>query len=176
MAPSRALSSHLLTRLSCPSNTLCALRRPCAASTFSPSIAEFPNALNSRHALSVRHTNHRATLGESPTDVKSPTRRRLFSTSASNYRDHHFDTLKFVQRLKGEGFSEEQSQALMLVLSDVIEESIQNLTRTMVLKEGRQPLSSMPRQQSLIHAVQTQTAQRILKRSTSPNFDQSFLH
>ena len=59
-----------------------------------------------------------------------------FSTSRNLQRDHHFDTLKFVQRLRDEGFSEEQSKAMMLVLSDVIEESIQNLTRTMVLKEG----------------------------------------
>ena len=61
---------------------------------------------------------------------------RAFSTTQSLARDHHFDTLKFVQRLKDEGFSEEQSKAMMLVLSDVIEESIQNLTRTMVLREG----------------------------------------
>lgn len=61
---------------------------------------------------------------------------RHFSSTSSLKRDHHFDTLKFVQRLRGEGFSEEQSRAMMLVLSDVIEESIQNLTRTMVLKEG----------------------------------------
>ncbi|KAI4209450.1 MAG: hypothetical protein LQ351_007636 [Letrouitia transgressa] len=58
-----------------------------------------------------------------------------FSTTSFLFRDHHFDTLKFVQRLKDEGFSEEQSKAMMLVLSDVIEESIQNLTRTMVLRE-----------------------------------------
>ena len=64
--------------------------------------------------------------------------RRRFSTTPSMSRDHHFDTLKFVQRLKDEGFSEEQSKAMMLVLSDVIEESIQNLTRTMVLREGLQ--------------------------------------
>ena len=61
---------------------------------------------------------------------------RCFSTTSILSRDHHFDTLKFVQRLKDEGFSEEQSKAMMLVLSDVIEESIQNLTRTMVLREG----------------------------------------
>jgi hypothetical protein len=36
-------------------------------------------------------------------------------------RDHHFDTLKFVQRLE-EGFTEEQSVAMMKVLNDVIEE------------------------------------------------------
>lgn len=62
--------------------------------------------------------------------------RRSFSTTPLLLRDHHFDTLKCVQRLKAEGFSEEQAKAMMLVLSDVIEESIQNLTRTMVLREG----------------------------------------
>ena len=67
--------------------------------------------------------------------------RKCFSTTPFLSRDHHFDTLKFVQRLKDEGFSEEQSKAMMLVLSDVIEESIQNLTRTMVLREGLQSSS-----------------------------------
>lgn len=66
----------------------------------------------------------------------SPQQARSFSATHNLCRDHHFDTLKFVQRLKSEGFSEEQSKAMMLVLSDVIEESIQNLTRTMVLREG----------------------------------------
>lgn len=69
--------------------------------------------------------------------------RRSFSTTPQLLRDHHFDTLKCVQRLKAEGFSEEQSKAMMLVLSDVVEESIQNLTRTMVLREGY-PSSSFP--------------------------------
>ncbi|WEW60323.1 Protein fmp32, mitochondrial [Emydomyces testavorans] len=61
--------------------------------------------------------------------------RRAFHASASREKDHRFDTLKLVQRLKSEGFSEEQAVALMRVLNDVIEESIQNLTRTMVLRE-----------------------------------------
>ncbi|EED15325.1 conserved hypothetical protein [Talaromyces stipitatus ATCC 10500] len=61
--------------------------------------------------------------------------RRAFHASAIMSRDHHFDTLKFVQRLKAEGFSEDQAVAMMKVLNDVIQESIQNLTRTMVLKE-----------------------------------------
>ncbi|KAF2753084.1 DUF1640-domain-containing protein [Pseudovirgaria hyperparasitica] len=64
--------------------------------------------------------------------------RRGFSASLSRARDHHFDTLKFVQRLKDEGFSEEQAVAMMKVLNDVIEESIQNLTRTMVLREDQE--------------------------------------
>ena len=67
-----------------------------------------------------------------------------FSTTSFLFRDHHFDTLKFVQRLRDEGFSEEQSKAMMLVLSDVIEESIQNLTRTMVLREGTLPRFIFP--------------------------------
>ncbi|RMZ78221.1 hypothetical protein DV738_g4020, partial [Chaetothyriales sp. CBS 135597] len=61
--------------------------------------------------------------------------KRAFSSTAAQKKQHHFDTLKFVRRLKGEGFSEEQAVAMMRVLNDVIEESIQNLTRTMVLKE-----------------------------------------
>lgn len=61
---------------------------------------------------------------------------RAFHPTPSRPRDHHFDTLKFVQRLQAEGFSEEQAVAMMRVLNDIIQESIQNLTRTMVLREG----------------------------------------
>ncbi|KAF1845773.1 DUF1640-domain-containing protein [Cucurbitaria berberidis CBS 394.84] len=64
--------------------------------------------------------------------------RRNFSASAPQSKDHHFDTLKFVQRLKDEGFTEEQAEGMMKVLSDVIEESIQNLTRTMVLRQDQE--------------------------------------
>ncbi|KAJ5678620.1 hypothetical protein N7462_006864 [Penicillium macrosclerotiorum] len=60
---------------------------------------------------------------------------RAFHATPSRPRDHHFDTLKFVRRLQAEGFSEEQSVAMMRVLNDIIQESIQNLTRTMVLRE-----------------------------------------
>lgn len=62
--------------------------------------------------------------------------RRAFHATPVRPRDHHFDTLKFVKRLQAEGFSEEQSVAMMRVLNDIIQESIQNLTRTMVLREG----------------------------------------
>ncbi len=91
-----------------------------------------------------------------------------FSTTSYLFRDHHFDTLKLVQRLKDEGFSEEQSKAMMLVLSDVIEESIQNLTRTMVLREGhRQPFSFYPPPHSpwlstvLIHTIDRRRPQHL---------------
>lgn len=63
------------------------------------------------------------------------TARRTFATTKARQKSHHFDTLKFVQRLKAEGFNETQAVAMMRVLNSVIEESIQNLTRTMVLKE-----------------------------------------
>ncbi|KAK3116563.1 Protein fmp32, mitochondrial [Teratosphaeriaceae sp. CCFEE 6253] len=63
---------------------------------------------------------------------------RGFSSTPIRARDHHFDTLKFVQRLKDEGFTEDQAVAMMKVLGDVIEESIQNLTRTMVLREDQE--------------------------------------
>ncbi|PTB36592.1 hypothetical protein M441DRAFT_51314 [Trichoderma asperellum CBS 433.97] len=64
-----------------------------------------------------------------------PALRRGFHATPRQCREHHFDTLKFVKRLKDEGFTEEQSVAMMKVLNDVIQESIQNLTRTMVLRE-----------------------------------------
>lgn len=54
--------------------------------------------------------------------AQSPILRRAFHATAVRQRDHHFDTLKFVQRLQGEGFTEEQSVAMMKVLNDVIEE------------------------------------------------------
>lgn len=69
--------------------------------------------------------------------------RRAFHATPARPRDHHFDTLKFVKRLQAEGFSEEQSVAMMRVLSDIIQESIQNLTRTMVLREGMSLLSML---------------------------------
>jgi hypothetical protein len=51
-----------------------------------------------------------------------PIIKRAFHATAIRQRDHHFDTLKFVKRLQGEGFTEEQSAAMMKVLNDVIEE------------------------------------------------------
>jgi len=69
--------------------------------------------------------------------------RRAFHATPVRPRDHHFDTLKFVKRLQAEGFSEEQSVAMMRVLNDIIQESIQNLTRTMVLREGMSNISML---------------------------------
>ena len=60
---------------------------------------------------------HHRTSYASPLEL-----RRSFSATARQYKDHHFDTLKFVQRMKEEGFTEEQAEGMMRVLSDVIEE------------------------------------------------------
>jgi hypothetical protein len=54
--------------------------------------------------------------------AESPILKRAFHATAVRQRDHHFDTLKFVKRLQSEGFTEEQSVAMMKVLNDVIEE------------------------------------------------------
>ncbi|KAI1208075.1 DUF1640-domain-containing protein [Annulohypoxylon truncatum] len=81
------------------------------------------------------HPSERLPTRESPT-LQHLRLRRSFHATAPRGRDHHFDTLKFVQRLQRDGFTEEQSVAMMKVLNDVIQESsIQNLTRTMVLRE-----------------------------------------
>ncbi|KAL1965617.1 hypothetical protein VTN77DRAFT_5294 [Rasamsonia byssochlamydoides] len=113
-------------------------------SSFSPTLA----AVRSAALISHRPSSTTNPSSDATTDcLSNPIRyngvyvavfkpaRRAFHASAAMARDHHFDTLKFVQRLKKEGFSEEQAVAMMRVLNDVIQESIQNLTRTMVLRE-----------------------------------------
>jgi len=59
-----------------------------------------------------------------PSISQNPAHHRAFHATARRYRDHHFDTLKFVQRLQEEGFTEAQSVAMMKVLSDVIQERL----------------------------------------------------
>ncbi len=58
------------------------------------------------------------------TILENSAHHRAFHATARRARDHHFDTLKFVQRLKEEGFTETQAVAMMKVLSDVIEERL----------------------------------------------------
>lgn len=58
------------------------------------------------------------------TILQNPAYHRAFSATVRQSRDHHFDTLKFVQRLQEEGFTEAQAVAMMKVLSDVIEERL----------------------------------------------------
>ncbi|KAI1845658.1 hypothetical protein JX266_008269 [Neoarthrinium moseri] len=90
---------------------------------------------SSLHTQCRSHGYRAGKTNKSSSVLRNTTLRRSFHATAVRARDHHFDTLKFVQRLQGEGFTEEQSVAMMKVLNDVIEESIQNLTRTMVLRE-----------------------------------------
>ncbi|KAK4116547.1 DUF1640-domain-containing protein [Canariomyces notabilis] len=145
-------AAHLLPRFLLPR-----LSWTGPVSTWTTSIAPaVPAALSqqaSRHTSqqerwqpAPRRLLHTASLGPARHDgirpprklnslVRDPRLRRSFHASAPRARDHHFDTLRFVQRLQEEGFTEEQSVAMMKVLNDVIEESIQNLTRTMVPRE-----------------------------------------
>lgn len=145
--------------------------KPRSSSTTSSLFTQpVPVLLNRRYKLSIKKNNGNVSTVAS--------QKALFSTAPHWGRDHHFDTLKVVQRLKDEGFSEEQSRAMMLVLSDVIEESIQNLTRTMVLREGsafyllsppppfQEPISNAPFSKK---KKQMPTAAPTRLKSTSPN-------
>lgn len=69
----------------------------------------------------MQYASQKNVVANSPI-LSSIQQRRAFSASPVHGRDHHFDTLKFVKRMREEGFSEEQSVAMMKVLSDVIEE------------------------------------------------------
>lgn len=75
-------------------------------------------------ARQMQHTHRRRPRLSSATRSSSsiPALSRAFHATSLRARDHHFDTLKFVKRLREDGFTEEQSVAMMKVLSDVIEE------------------------------------------------------
>ncbi|KAK5693634.1 Protein fmp32, mitochondrial [Elasticomyces elasticus] len=109
------------------------------ASTARPSFiaSHLPNHHHERRiSATTAHTQAQWARRRQPSILTTAT--RPFSTSQIHSRDHHFDTLKFVSRLKSEGFTEPQAVALMKVLGNIIEESIQNLTRTMVLREDQE--------------------------------------
>ncbi|KAF6830816.1 hypothetical protein CPLU01_07143 [Colletotrichum plurivorum] len=124
-----ALPRFLLPRLSWtgPSTST-------ASKGLRPLAAFPPSSRRQLHGQPVFPPRCRSAPRKSPM-LDSLALKRSFHATPARRRDHHFDTLKFVQRLKSDGFTEEQAEAMMKVLNDVIEESIQNLTRTMVLRE-----------------------------------------
>ena len=76
------------------------------------------SALQRQRALRIRKEAIPSAAGY----ISALESRRKFSATAPQFKDHHFDTLKFVQRLKEEGFTDEQAEGMMRVLGDVIEE------------------------------------------------------
>ncbi|OZJ02970.1 hypothetical protein BZG36_04513 [Bifiguratus adelaidae] len=58
----------------------------------------------------------------------------LLQTGATSTPTYHFDTYKFVQKLESQGHSREQAEAIMDSLSEVIAESMNNITKNMVTK------------------------------------------
>lgn len=111
------------------------------ASTVGPATAGFCASVHGRRneqrtSATAAYARQQWSARRAP--VISNQDRRRFSATPQRAKDHQFDTLKFVQRFQQEGFSEEQAVAMMKVLGDVIEESIQNLTRTMVLREDQE--------------------------------------
>lgn len=92
--------------------------------------------------------------------------RRHFSATAPQLKDHHFDTLKFVQRLKDEGFTEEQAEGMMKVLGDVIEERYICITCSNLL---RLSFTASKTSHARWSSAKTKSAQPTPKKSTSPN-------
>jgi hypothetical protein len=80
------------------------------------------NPSNSRELNSLLQNRQNVLPRSKISILQNPSNNRAFHATARQSRDHHFDTLKFVQRLQEEGFTEAQSVAMMKVLSDVIEE------------------------------------------------------
>lgn len=117
------LPSFLLPRLSwtAPAARQCVTAS--LAATQTSTLRSWQSPARPIHSVrgAVRH-NSMSAAKPSRSILQQPGLRRAFHASAPRRRDHHFDTLKFVQRLQGEGFTEDQSVAMMKVLNDVIEE------------------------------------------------------
>ncbi|CAL3964114.1 hypothetical protein PZA11_001546 [Diplocarpon coronariae] len=131
----KTLPRFLLPKLSWQASPAQQLPIRASASPSSYSTYSRPTGTPASSSISCRRQN--GALQSRASILQNPSHHRAFHATARRSRDHHFDTLKFVQRLKEEGFTEAQSVAMMKVLSDVIEESIRNLTRTMVLREDQ---------------------------------------
>jgi hypothetical protein len=130
-----SLPRFLLPRLSWTGPTTTSMPSALrAASTTFASIPQQQASPQRRRQSALFHTSRSSVPRcsvSNPHDVRSsviicqnPSLRRSFHATAPRARDHYFDTLKFVQRLQSEGFTEDQSVAMMKVLNDVIEERL----------------------------------------------------
>jgi hypothetical protein len=120
---SKTLPSFLLPRLSWKTHNASFRHNTIRAASFTSS--SFDHSSGRRDVQRQRSINairYSGALRSRSSLLQNPAHHRVFHATARQSRDHHFDTLKFVQRLQEEGFTEAQSVAMMKVLSDVIEE------------------------------------------------------
>lgn len=120
LSSAQALPKFLLPRLSWQATSASHTIRALSTATTNYNVSTRPmNTFESRPIV-----RRRGFVGVRPSILQNPSHHRAFHATARRARDHHFDTLKFVQRLQEEGFTEAQSVAMMKVLSDVIEERL----------------------------------------------------
>ncbi len=120
------LPRFLLPRLSWRTSSSVHQNTIRALSTISSSHYTPSRSTNTPINRHISRPRHNANPQSKPGILQNPSHHRAFYATARQSRDHHFDTLKFVQRLQEEGFTEAQSVAMMKVLSDVIEERYTN--------------------------------------------------
>lgn len=64
--------------------------------------------------------------------------------SRTRRREFHFDTHHFVRRLEREGLNRAQAEGIMSAMSEIIDESIRNMTSNMVTKADQEKVRSPP--------------------------------
>ncbi|KAF9385940.1 hypothetical protein CPB97_004289 [Podila verticillata] len=103
------------------------------ASTLSSTLPQAPPTSSSM--LSLSKPTFISTKTQ-PTDNFRLNQIRAFSASGPVQDDggHHFDTHRFVEKLERDGFTRQQSEAIMNALDEVVTESMDNLTKNMVTK------------------------------------------
>jgi hypothetical protein len=118
LGSAQALPKFLLPRLSWQASSASHTIRALSTATTSYNVPTRPINISESRPIARTRDNVRVSI------LQNISHHRAFHATARRARDHHFDTLKFVQRLQEEGFTEAQSVAMMKVLSDVIEERL----------------------------------------------------
>ncbi|RCH92744.1 hypothetical protein CU098_006399 [Rhizopus stolonifer] len=65
-------------------------------------------------------------------------KRNFTNTRSCSVNKYHFDTFKFVERLEKEKFTRQQSEAIMVSLRKVMNDSLTELTKPMVTKSEQE--------------------------------------
>ena len=87
--------------------------------------------------------------------------------SSFHPHDFHFDTHHFVQRLEREGLTRAQSEGIMASMSDVIDESLRNLSQSMVTKAQQEKVCLLPLLATMTADISTSSI--TLRKWTSPS-------
>ena len=108
-------------------------------SRLSPPLPSFVQ--QARVSVSTAQSRFHHNLSSLSNGVKLATKNQRMFHSSPPVDEFHFDTHHFVQRLEREGLNRQQAEGIMTAMAEVIDESIRNMTSSMVTKADQEKVS-----------------------------------